>query len=53
MNINYLLVGAVLFLVIFLIIYLIRRNRKDEKILEHDMNMAEMKPDEHTDNAKE
>lgn len=51
MNINWpvlIIVGVVL---VALVIFLIVRNRKDEKVLEHELNEDYPKPkeDEHTD----
>ena len=49
MEINYVTVGLVVLAVIALIIWLILRNRKDEKKFEKDMNQPEIKPDQHSD----
>ena len=47
MEINYLVVVPVLILVIALILFLIRRNRKDQKKLEQELNESELKPEKH------
>jgi len=47
MEINYLVVVPVLILVIALILFLIRRNRKDQKKLERELNQSELKPEKH------
>ena len=51
MAINYPIVGAVVLAVILLIIFLIRRNQKDEKKFERDMIDSEIKPDKHKDQS--
>ncbi len=47
MEINYPLVGLVLVAVIGLIIFLIRRNRKDKKKYENEMIQSDLKPEKH------
>jgi uncharacterized membrane protein YiaA len=49
METGYFFAGLVLIAVVALIIYLIRRNRKDEKQFEKDFNRSELKPDKHDD----
>ena len=51
MAINYPIAGAVVLAVILLIIFLIRRNQKDEKKFERDMIDSEVKPDKHKDKS--
>ena len=46
-NINYFIVGLVVLAAIILIIFLIRRNQKDEKKFETKINQPEMKPEKH------
>jgi hypothetical protein len=46
MDINYWWVSMFALLVIILVIWLIRRNRKDEKILEKEIIQSELKPDD-------
>jgi hypothetical protein len=48
---EYMYAAIIAALVIALIIYLIRRNRKDQKILEKEMNLSELKPEEHKDDS--
>ncbi|ETZ24874.1 hypothetical protein [Pedobacter sp. V48] len=47
MEINYLVVVPVLILVIALILFLICRNRKDQKKVEQELNESELKPEKH------
>lgn len=47
MEISYPLAGLVLVVVIGLIIFLIRRNRKDKKKFENEMIQSELKPEKH------
>jgi len=47
MEINYPLAGLVLVVVIGLIIFLIRRNRRDKKKYENEMIQSELKPEKH------
>ena len=47
MELNYPLIGLVIFLVIGLIIFLIRRNRKDKKSYERELIDSEIKPEKH------
>ncbi len=47
MNLNYVLIGAVLLAVIALIIYLIRRNYKDEKIVVPQMDESGVETEIH------
>lgn len=50
MDINYTIVGAVVILTVLLIIFLIRRNRKDEKDYEKEVGESEIKADQHDKN---
>ncbi|WP_165825432.1 FeoB-associated Cys-rich membrane protein [Pedobacter yonginense] len=45
MNVNYLIVAAVLAIVLALIIFIIRRNKKDEKKFEQDVIDTELGPE--------
>jgi len=47
MEINYPVAGIVLLAMIILVIFLIRRNRKDEKTFEKEMSESEIKPEKH------
>jgi hypothetical protein len=47
--INYWWAGVCLVLLIILLIWLIKRNRKDEKVFEKDFMQAEIKPEKHDD----
>ncbi|WP_170827241.1 FeoB-associated Cys-rich membrane protein [Arcticibacter eurypsychrophilus] len=49
MEIGYFFAGLVLIAVVALIVYLIRRNQKDEKKFEKDLNRSELRPDKHDD----
>ena len=51
MEINYLIVAAVLLAIVVLIIFLIRRNRKDQKEFENEVIQSELKPGKHDDPA--
>lgn len=47
MEINYPITGLILLAAIVLLIYLIRRNQRDEKKFEKDLNESEIDPEEH------
>ncbi|MEJ7692755.1 hypothetical protein [Daejeonella sp.] len=47
MEFNYTTVGIILFIAIVIIFVLIRRNKKDQKDFEKNINESEMLPDEH------
>lgn len=47
MEINYLITGLVVLAVICLIIFLIRKNRKDKKTFEKEVIESEIKPEQH------
>ena len=49
MEINYPFAGISIFIVICLIIYLIRRNRKDQTKYEKEANEAGIEPEKHED----
>lgn len=49
MEINYWWTGLFVLLMVILVIWLIRRNRKDEKIFEEDLIQSELKPEENKD----
>lgn len=46
MQVNYWWISVFILLIIILVIWLIRRNRKDEKRFEKDLIQSELKPDE-------
>ncbi len=50
MEINYWWAGLFLLLMAALVIWLIKRNRKDEKIFEEELIQSELKPEEDHDN---
>ncbi len=50
MEINYWWAGLFLLLMAALVIWLIKRNRKDEKIFEEEMIQSGLKPEEDHDN---
>jgi Ca2+/Na+ antiporter len=47
MEINYWWVGLFLLLMVILVIWLIKRNRKDEKDWEKEVIQSELKPEDH------
>ncbi len=47
MNLNYLVTAIVIVVALAVLIYLIRKNRKDEKAFEQDMTRSEIEPEEH------
>ncbi|MBB5638400.1 FtsZ-interacting cell division protein ZipA [Pedobacter cryoconitis] len=47
MEINYIIIIPVIFVVILLLGWLVWRNIKDEKKFEKDMNESEIKPEKH------
>lgn len=47
MEVNYPIVIAVLLAVMFLLIFLIRRDRKDVKDFADELNKSEVEPDKH------
>lgn len=49
MEINYLIVGIVVVIAISLLVFMIRRNQKDQKKFEKDFNQSELEPDKHRD----
>ena len=50
-SINYWWTGLVLLLLVLLVIWLIKRNRKDEKDLEKEIIQSELKPEKHDDDV--
>ncbi|HEY0669482.1 MAG TPA: hypothetical protein VGD22_14965 [Sphingobacteriaceae bacterium] len=48
-TINYTILGIFLIPIILFLIFIIRRNNKDRKSFERDLNRSEMEPDQHTD----
>lgn len=47
MDINMAIIGVLIILVIPFIFFVIRRNRKDQRDMEEEMNKREMNPDKH------
>lgn len=47
MEINYVIVVPVILLAILFVVWIIRRNRKDEKKFEKEMNESEILPEKH------
>lgn len=47
MEINYPLIALFLILVVILLVFLIKRNLKDKKKLEQDLNQSSMEPEAH------
>lgn len=50
MEMNYLIVAAVLLLVIILVAWMIRRNQKDKRKFEKEIIDSELKPEAHKGN---
>jgi hypothetical protein len=46
---NYFIIGLVALGVAFLIIWIIRRNRRDKKDLERKLNLSDLEPEKHDD----
>lgn len=49
---DYIILGVLLILIIVLLIFIIKRNNKDRKKFERDLNQSEIKPEQHSDNEK-
>lgn len=49
MEINYPIVGVILLIAIVIIIFIIKRNKGDQKDFEKNINESELKPEEHKD----
>jgi hypothetical protein len=47
MTLNYTVAGIILLAIILLVIFLMRRNLKDEKKFEKDMSQSELDPEKH------
>lgn len=47
MELNYLIIIPVIIIIAALVIFLIRRNRKDENELEQRLNKPDLKPEKH------
>ncbi|MCX2454207.1 hypothetical protein OQX61_23250 [Pedobacter sp. PLR] len=47
METNDIIGGLAIFLAVLLLFFLVRRNKKDQKNFEHDMNQSEIKPKKH------
>lgn len=52
MEMNYWIVGIATLAVIWLIIFLIRKNQKDKKDFEKYMNKSELKPEKHDEDKE-
>lgn len=50
---NYPIIVIVFLVVLFLIIYVVRKNRKDRKKFEHDIIRSELKPQKHEEDEVE
>jgi preprotein translocase subunit YajC len=48
MDVNYVVVALAVLGIILLIVFLIRRNNKDRRDFEKQLNDTEIKPDQHT-----
>lgn len=51
-TINYIILAIIFFFIVLLLIVFIRRNYKDKKDLERELNQSEMKPEHHEDEIK-
>jgi len=49
MEMNYPIVGVILLIAILIIVFLIRRNKKDREDFEKNINESEMEPEQHKD----
>lgn len=49
METNYIIIIPVLIALVVLVVYLVRRNRKDEKIFEKETMKADTRPELHKD----
>ncbi|MGF7079164.1 hypothetical protein [Mucilaginibacter sp. UYCu711] len=49
-DVNYWWVGVIILGAIILITWLIKRDRKDEKVYEEEIIKSEIKPEQHTEN---
>ena len=47
MQINYYVLAGLFLVFVLLLWILLKRNKKDLKELEHDLNMSEMEPEKH------
>lgn len=51
MEINYVIIGLVGLAILILLVWLLRRNRKDRKKLERQLNLSDLEPEKHKDEA--
>ena len=49
MKINYVVIAIVVVVIIAFFYFVIKRNRKDQKELENDLNSPEIKPEKHSE----
>jgi len=49
MNINYLVIAGVVFIIIILLVLFLRRNKKDEKGFEKDVIQNDLEPEKHSE----
>jgi len=52
MEINYWWLSLILLVIAILVIWLIKRDRKDEEELEHEIIQSELKPEKHEDDEQ-
>ncbi len=52
MNVDYGWVIGIAIIVLILIVWIIARNRKDQKDFEEEVNKSEMRPEKHEDETK-
>ncbi len=48
MKVNFILIAVAIVAVLAFVYFVIKRNRKDQKDLEKQLNQKELKPDKHT-----
>lgn len=49
MKINFILIAVVIVAILGFVYFIVKRNRKDQKNLEKELNQKELKPDKHSD----
>lgn len=47
MNINYLFIAGIVFILLVLLVLFLRRNKKDEKEFEKEINQEELEPEKY------
>jgi preprotein translocase subunit YajC len=49
MKINFILIAVAIVAILGFVYFIIKRNQKDQKDLEKELNQKELKPDKHSD----